>query len=283
MLAGIHTALVTPFKNGQLDLRALEALCESQIDAGIDVLVACGTTGEASALNIDEWAAVVSTAVEISRGRVPVTAGCGSNHTAKTVAAVELAAELGADAALVVLPYYNKPSPKGHRLNLAAACKPGLPIVAYHMPGRTAQHLPVEQLAELCQLEGVIAVKEATGDVSYGSQLVAACPSVSVLSGDDFTFFPLMCTGAKGAISVLSNVAPVKCVALALAVQDRDLVTARRLHHELMPIVRYLFSGPNPEPVKAFMAAQGRISNRLRLPLVPFLTPPSSELLEIAE
>ena len=126
-------------------------------------------------------------------------------------------------------------------------------------------------------------MKEATGDVNYGSQLVAACPSVSVLSGDDFTFFPLMCTGAKGAISVLSNVAPVKCVALARAVQAGDLTTARRLHHELMPIVHYLFSGPNPEPVKAFMAAQGRISNRLRLPLVPFLTPPSSELLEIAE
>ncbi len=284
MISGIHTALVTPFqKNGELDLPALEALCESQIAAGIGGLVPCGTTGEAATLNADEWAAVVSTAVEVSSGRVPVTAGCGSNHTTKTVAAVEMAAELGADAALVVLPYYNKPSPKGHRMNLAAACKPGLPIVAYHVPGRTAQHLPVSLLAELCHLEGVVAVKEATGDVNYGSQLVAACPNVSVLSGDDFTFFPLMCTGAKGAISVLSNVAPLKCVALAKAVQDGELATARRLHHELMPIVHYLFSGSNPEPVKAFMAAQGRITNRLRLPLVAFESPPSQSLLEIAE
>lgn len=283
MLTGIHTALVTPFKNGELDLAALEALCESQIAAGISGLVPCGTTGEAATLNTDEWAAVVSTAVEVSAGRVPVTAGCGTNNTSKTVSNVELAAELGADAALVVLPYYNKPSPQGHRENLAAACKPGLPIVAYHVPGRTAQHLPVEQLAALCRLEGVIAVKEATGNVDYGSQLIAHCPETSVLSGDDFTFFPLMCTGAKGAISVLSNVAPEQCVALAKAVHDEDLATARALHHRMMPIVKYLFSGSNPAPIKAFMAAQGRIANRLRLPLVPFQTPPSAELLELAK
>lgn len=283
-LTGVHTALVTPMRDGELDLPAFEAFCEAQIQAGVSGLVPCGTTGEAATLNADEWAAVVATAVEVAGGRVPVTAGCGTNNTAKTVHLIEQAIELGADAALVVLPYYNKPSPEGHLRNLQAACKPGLPVVAYHVPGRTAQHLPVQQLAELCtSVEGIIACKEATGDVHYGSELLTRAPGINVLSGDDFTFFPLMACGAHGVISVLSNVAPRKTVALANAVAAGDLAKARALHHELMPIVHYLFSSSNPQPVKAFVAAQGHIANRVRLPLIPHTTPPSAELLEIAQ
>ncbi len=269
MLRGVHTALVTPFTpTGELDLPAFDRLAERQLEAGVAGLVVCGTTGETPTLTREEWEVLLRRTVDLVAGRVPVTAGCGTNQTRSTVAQATRARELGVDAALVVLPYYNKPNPAGHRAHMAAVAAAGLPVVAYHVPGRTGQRLPADLLAELVGTEGVVAVKEATGDVAYGSELVALTDR-PVLSGDDFTFFPLMCVGAQGVISVVSNVDPVSTVALAEAAFDSDLKAGTQLHHFLMPLVRFLFSSSNPVPTKAALSALGLCHHQTRLPLAP--------------
>lgn len=276
-MRGVHTALVTPFVNDTVDEAALDALIERQLRAGVDGLVPCGTTGESVTLEPAEWELVVSRAVALGRGRAFVTAGCGTNSTRSTVKNVERAAALGADAALIVLPYYNKPNPAGHKAHLQAALAVGLPVVVYHVPGRTGQRLPLGLLAELCAMPGVIAIKEATGDLQLGSDLIAAT-SVSVLSGDDFTWLPLLSVGGRGVISVLSNVDPARCVALSRAVDEGRWGDARALHHALMPLTRFLFADSNPVPCKAALASLGLCKNELRLPLAPGASPTAALL-----
>jgi 4-hydroxy-tetrahydrodipicolinate synthase len=272
-LRGVHTALVTPFIPEGVDLETFRTLCERQLAAGVHGLVPCGTTGETPTLSRQEWGDLIRVAVEVSEGRVPVTAGCGTNATSTTVKNIREAQALGADAALVVLPYYNKPNPGGHIAHLQQACSVGLPVVAYHVPGRTGQQLPAEQLAELANLDGVIAVKEATGDVHFGSELIRRT-SAAVLSGDDFTFYPLLCVGSTGVVSVVSNVDPRRTVALYDAAVSGNLETALGLHQGLMDLVAYLFAETNPVPCKAVMAAMGLCENRVRLPLVHGAPPP---------
>ena len=280
-LQGVYTALVTPFRGGAVDLDTFAALAARQLDAGVAGLVPCGTTGETPTLTGDEWAALVSSAVQVSAGRVPVIAGAGSNSTAHTVHSVARAAALGADAALVVFPYYNKPNAPGLRAHVEAVCAVGLPIVLYHVPGRTGQRLPLGQLVDLCSIPGVVGVKEATGDVGFGGGLLLRT-DVAVLSGDDFTFAPLMTIGAHGVISVLSNVAPAMTVAWANAASTGDIETLRALHAQLLPVVEYLFAESNPVPVKAAMAAMGLCENALRLPLAPGAAPPKGLLDDLA-
>lgn len=277
-LTGVFTALVTPFAGGEVDLDAFAALCRRQLDAGVAGLVPCGTTGEAPALSAAEWTALVETTLRLAEehrtatGReVPVLPGVGTNSTASTVELVERARKLGAAAGLLVLPYYNKPNPRGLQAHVERAASVGLPLVVYHVPGRTAQRLPVGQLAALCQVPGVVACKEATGDVSYGLDLielleVAGAP-VTVLSGDDFTFAPLVAMGGHGVISVLSNLAPRMTVAWCDAARTGDVATLRDLRRRLQPLVRYLFSDTNPVPAKAALAAMGLCSDEPRLPL----------------
>ncbi|MCB9795609.1 MAG: 4-hydroxy-tetrahydrodipicolinate synthase [Alphaproteobacteria bacterium] len=284
-LRGVHTALVTPFRGEAVDLDAAARLARRQIAGGVDGLVPCGTTGETPTLSHGEWADVIRVAVEAARAAdrpVHVTAGCGTNSTASTVRHIEAAAELGADAALVVLPYYNKPNPAGHVAHMKAAAAVGLPIVAYHVPGRTGQRVPVSLLAELVNLDGVIAVKEATGDVNYGSDLIELTDK-SVLSGDDFTWFPLTCVGGQGCISVVSNVDPVRSVAMSRAALEGRVAEARALHHALMPLVRFLFSDSNPVPAKAAMAALGLCEADVRLPLAASSTAPAALLAGVVE
>lgn len=281
MLEGVLTALVTPFDaHGGLDLAAFRALCERQLAAGVHGLVPCGTTGETPTLEPGEWAALVSVAVEVAGGRVPVVAGVGTNSTRSTVARVSAARELGADAGLLVLPYYNKPNPAGHRAHLDAALAVGLPLVPYHVPGRTGQRLPVAQLAELCRRPGVVGVKEATGDLAYGSDLVAllegSCP---VLSGDDFTMLPLYAVGGAGVISVASNVDPAGTLAVWALHREGRVAAAAAAHHRLMPLVRWLFADTNPAPAKAALASLGLCRADTRLPLAP-ASPPPPGLLE---
>ena len=271
-LQGVHTALVTSFTDGAIDLDTYAALCSRQLEAGIAGLVPCGTTGEMPTLDGEEWAQLVSTAVRIADGRVPVTAGCGTNSTAGTVANIVRAKALGADAALVVFPYYNKPNTTGHRAHIEACCRAGLPLVLYHVPGRTGQHLDAGLLVELCHTPGVIAIKEATGDVELGQRLVNL--GVPVLSGDDFTFPALMSVGASGVISVIANLAPRMTVALAKAAAAGDRETLSTLNQRLQPVVDYLFSDSNPVPCKAAMAELGLCANELRLPLAPGAPPP---------
>ncbi len=279
---GIHTALVTPFApDGAVDLAAFQRLAARQREAGVHGLVACGTTGEAPTLSAGEWADCVRAAVEVAEGAIPVTAGVGTYCTATTVSRVEAAAELGATAGLLVFPYYNKPNPAGLRAHVRAALEPGLPVVLYHVPGRTGQRLPWALVAELADLPGVIAVKEATGDVRYGAELIAATRT-PVLSGDDFTFVGLLAVGGAGCISVVSNVAPRATVAAFDAFRRGDVGEARERFHALLPLVRYLFSDTNPVPCKMAMNALGLCHAAVRLPLAAASEPTPDHLLEVA-
>lgn len=277
---GIHTALVTPFDaRGDVDLDAFERLAHRQIRAGIAGLVPCGTTGETPTLSDEEWLACVTAAVRVAGGRVPVTAGVGTNDTRSTVAKVEAAARAGATAGLLVFPYYNKPNPPGLLAHVRAALAPGLPLVLYHVPGRTGQRLPHEQLADLANLPGVVGVKEATGDVRYGADLIARTDA-PVLSGDDFTFTGLLSVGGTGCISVVSNVAPAQTVAVQDAFERGEPATAAARFHELLPLITWLFADTSPVPCKALLAAMGLCGPGLRLPLAPSGAPVPPSLLE---
>ncbi len=265
-LEGVHTALVTPFKEGALDLMAYRLHCERQVEAGVQGLVPCGTTGETPTLSPDEWATCIQTAVAASDGRVPVTAGCGTNNTLTTVENIRTAKALGADAALVVLPYYNKPPQAGLIAHVQAACDVGLPVVVYHVPGRTGQHVAPEQLASICNVPGVVAIKEATGNMIQAGLLRLSSP-VPMLSGDDFTLLPLLSIGGVGGISVLSNVVPAATVRLVRWALAGANERAAELHYDLLPLVRWLFHTSNPVPCKALMAAMGWCTDEVRLPL----------------
>jgi len=271
-LTGVYTALVTPFVDGAVDIDTFRALCIRQIKSGVAGLVPCGTTGETPTLSDLEWGELVRTAVEVADNKVPVIAGCGSNSTAKTVETITRAKALGADAALVVFPYYNKPNSKGLFAHVEASLRVGLPIVLYHVPGRTGQRLPASQIATLCQLHNVIAIKEATGDVALGQELLELT-DVSVLSGDDFTFAALRAMGAHGVISVVSNIAPSLTVKWDHAANTGDVVSLRALRTQLLPLIRFLFDDTNPVPAKAAMSAMGLCSNEVRLPLATGVEP----------
>lgn len=268
-LFGVCTALVTPFSMGSVDIATLERLVERQIAAGIHGLVPCGTTGETPTLTSEEWESVIRCTVETASGRVPVIAGCGSNSTTQTVTNIEAAKAFGADAALVVFPYYNKPNPEGLKAHVLAACSVGLPIVLYHVPGRTGQRINAELLEELCRTQGVIALKEATGDVTLAQELCnrLADTNVSLLSGDDFTYAAAVAMGFDGVISVLSNPAPQQSVAWFEAAKNGDMTTLRSFRKQLLPVVSALFSSTNPIPCKGMMAGMGLLKNECRLPL----------------
>jgi 4-hydroxy-tetrahydrodipicolinate synthase len=282
---GVHTALITPMlPDGALDLEAWGALCERQLDAGVHGLVPCGTTGETPTLSPAEQDLIVREAVVRAHARPQralVIAGAGSNDTRQTVVNIERVAQLGVDAALVVFPYYNKPTPAGLRAHVRELTRPGLPVVLYHVPGRTGQRLSVELLAELCEQDGVVAVKEATGDLTYDQELLGrtTCP---VLSGDDFTFAPLTVMGGAGVISVLSNLAPALTVRWYTAATTGDVPTLRSLRSQLQPVVHALFAESNPIPAKAAMAAMGLCGDTLRLPLVASRWPLPAALQELA-
>lgn len=276
-LNGVFTALVTPFTDSGIDIDQFRLLCHRQLQNGVSGLVPCGTTGETPTLTQTEWAQLISCAVEVAaeEGRIqgkkfPVIAGCGSNSTATTLSNLRALKELGADAALVVFPYYNKPNPEGLRQHVSLCCAEELPIVLYHVPGRTGQRLPPQLLAELCQIEGVIGLKEATGDVALGQELLnlLADTNVSLLSGDDFTYAALVAMGFSGVISVLSNPAPALTSEWCSAAAEGNIKLLRELRSVLLPLVDALFANTNPLPCKALMATQELLENKARLPLV---------------
>jgi len=266
---GVFTALVTPFLKGNVDYETFRSLCQRQIESGIAGLVPCGTTGETPALTQKEWQKLISISVEESNGR-PVIAGCGSNSTAVTVDNIRQAKALGADAALVVFPYYNKPNQAGLLAHVQAACSEGLPIVLYHVPGRTGQRLSADQLETLCTVKGVVGLKEATGDVALGQELLnrLSGTAVSLLSGDDFTFAALVAMGFDGVISVVSNPAPQLTCEWYQAADIGDVATLREMRKTLLPLVDELFSESNPLPCKAIMASMNLLQNEARLPLI---------------
>jgi 4-hydroxy-tetrahydrodipicolinate synthase len=269
MIQGAIVAIVTPFKNGQLDEEAYRELIEFQIEGGTHGIVPCGTTGESATLSHSEHKRVVEICLEQVKKRVPVFAGTGSNNTAEAVELTKHAQAAGADAALMITPYYNKPTQEGiyqHYKVVAEATK--IPIIVYNVPGRTSLNLLPETVARLAQLPHIVGIKEATGDLSQGARVIRLCPdNFIVLSGDDFTAFPLMCVGGKGVISVVSNVAPKDMSGMCNAFFANDLPKARELHYKMWPLMEAMFFETNPVPAKTALKMMGKITGEVRLPL----------------
>ena len=271
-LTGAMTAIVTPFaEDGSVDHAVLDRLCRWQVDRGIAGLVPCGTTGEGATLTEDEQFAVVQTAVRAAEGRVPVIAGCGSNDTRRTVRAAVRAVEAGADALLVVSPYYNKPNLSGLlRHYEAVASATPKPIVLYNVPGRTGHNLGAATILRIAEIPGVDAVKEAAADLDQMSEILADRPDgFAVLSGDDSLTLPAIALGADGVISVVANEAPAEMRELVRCAACGDLDGARAMHYRLLPLMRANFLETNPVPVKTAMALLGHGLDRLRSPLGP--------------
>jgi 4-hydroxy-tetrahydrodipicolinate synthase len=270
-LEGAMTAIVTPMRDGAVDKNALRALVEDQIANGIDAIVACGTTGESVTLTTEEQLEVVSECVAVAKGRVPVVAGAGSNDTAKAVAMSKAVVEVGADALLQVVPPYNKPTQEGlfqHFKTIAEATPH--PVVLYNVPGRTVCDMLPETVARLAEIDSIVAIKEATGDMIRASKIVELCgDKITLLSGDDFTTFPLYAVGGRGVISVVSNVLPGRMAKMWDEANAGNWDRARELHYEILPLTELLFVESNPVPAKACLELLGRMSAEVRLPLVP--------------
>lgn len=270
-LHGVLTALITPFDGDRVDEESLRRLVARQIEAGVHGLVACGTTGETPTLSADEYAEVVRLVVASAGGRVPVLAGTGTNATRTTIERTRLARELGAEAALVVAPYYNKPQQSGLVAHFQAVAREGgLPVVVYNVPGRTGVNITPETVVTLSRTPGVVAVKEASGSTDPVREIVRQAPeSFAVLSGDDGLALASFALGARGVISVASNVAPRQMVALWEAWSAGRVAEAARMDRTLAPLYKALFVEPNPVPCKAAAEVLGLCRDTVRLPLVP--------------
>ncbi len=271
MFEGILTALVTPFRDGGIDDEALAALVERQAAAGVAGVVPCGSTGESATLSHAEHRHVVDVVVEAAAGRIAVVAGTGSNSTQEAIELTQHARQAGADGALLLSPYYNKPTQEGIYLHYAAVAREtGFPLVVYNIPGRTASNITPATLARLAEIENVVGVKEACGDIDQIAHVIASCPDdFSVLSGDDGLLLPLLAVGGNGCISTTSNVVPESICALYAAWQAGDPARALALHQQLMPLFDVLFCETNPIPVKAALALMGLVGDEIRLPLTP--------------
>ena len=269
MIRGAIVAIVTPFKDGKVDEEALRRLIDEQIANGTDGISPCGTTGESTTLSHEEHDRVIEVTVEAVNKRVPVIAGTGSNSTVEAVRLTKHAWKAGADAALMVCPYYNRPTQEGlYRHYRAIAEEVPIPIVIYNIPGRTGTNLQTETLARLAEIPNIVGVKEASGSLKQMSDVVRLCgPDFSVLSGDDIFTLALMAIGGAGVISVISNVAPRDMAEMVDSFTAGDLSKARMLHHKMSPLIDALFLETNPLPVKAALAMMGKITYELRLPL----------------
>lgn len=281
MFEGTFTALVTPFQNDQLDEPAFERLIEGQIRAGITGIVPVGTTGESPTLDYKEHSRVIELAVKFANKRCIVMAGTGSNSTAEAVALTVEAEHLGADAALLVAPYYNKPTQEGlflHFAKIAEATK--LPLMLYSIPGRCGIEIGVETVVRLVErFPNIVAIKEAGGSVERVSQLRSALPaSFQILSGDDSLTVPFISVGAVGVVSVASNVMPAQVGNLVKAALAGDFKTAREIHFQLYPLFKDLFIESNPVPAKAVLARLGQMLPDVRLPLAPISAPNQAKL-----
>ena len=271
MFQGVLTALATPFRDGALDETALRDLVERQIAAGVDGVVPCGTTGESATLSPAEHGRVVELVIAAARGRIAVVAGTGSNSTQEAIELTHHARDAGADGALLISPYYNRPTQEGiyrHYAAVAEQCR--LPLLIYNIPSRTASDVAVATQLRLAALDAVVGVKEASGDLSRVSQLIARAPGdFTVLAGDDILTLPLLAVGGRGVISTLSNVAPETVVELVAAFRRGDTAGAARTHLRLVPLIDALFCETNPIPLKAALAMMGLIREELRSPLTP--------------
>jgi 4-hydroxy-tetrahydrodipicolinate synthase len=271
MFSGSLVPLVTPLRDGKLDRDGLERVIEHVLAAGSDGLIPCGTTGESATLSHEEHEQVVRWTIEIARKRVPVIAGTGSNSTAEAIRLTKGAERAGADGALLISPYYNKPTQEGIFLHYKAVAEASrLPLIVYNIPGRTASKIEPATLARLSRVPGVIGVKEATGSIETTIEiLAAAADGFAVYCGEDALNFPILAAGGKGLISAVANVAPKPLADMAHAAAEHRWEDARRIHFELLALVKVLFIETNPIPVKTACALLGLCSAEMRLPLTP--------------
>lgn len=264
---GSMCAIVTPFKNGTVDLDALERVVNFQVENGTSALVPCGTTGESATLTHEEHHVVIEQTIKFAAGRVPVIAGTGSNSTAEAISLTREAAKWGADAALLITPYYNKPTQEGlYAHYMAVADAVDIPQILYNVPSRTAVNIEPETVARLADHPNIVAIKEASGSMDYVSRL-RGMSDLAILSGNDNLTLPLMGLGARGAISVLANVVPGMCAEMMEAVEQNNWEAARDIHFKTFGLTEALFVETNPIPVKAALAMMGLISDEIRLPL----------------
>lgn len=271
MFQGSMVAIITPFDaQGNFDEESYRQLIEFQIENGTDVIVPCGTTGESATLDYAEHDQVIKTCIEQVNKRIPILAGTGSNATAEAIAISQHAKEMGADGVLLVAPYYNKPSQEGLYQNFKAIAENvALPQVLYNVPGRTGVNMVAETTVRLAEISNIVAIKEASGDVTQASEIIArAGDKIDVLSGDDFLTLPLMACGAKGVISVTANIMPKQVKSMVLAVQENRWDDARKLHLQLLDAHQAMFLESNPVPVKTAAALMGKCRVDVRLPLV---------------
>ena len=268
--AGLSVAITTPFKGGQLDVKALRDQVDFQIEAGTQCLCPVGTTGESPTLSHDEHERVISEVVQAARGRIKVMPGTGSNSTAEALRLTKWAAKEGADAALMVAPYYNKPTQEGfYQHYKAVAEQVGIPICVYNIPGRTGKNIEPETIARMAELPNITLVKEATGSLDQASQILCTT-ELTVLSGDDSLTLPLMSVGGEGVISVVGNIVPKDMVAMVKDYLAADVAGAMKWHHKLFPLCRDMLGlATNPIPIKAAMKLLGRDTGELRLPMTP--------------
>ncbi|WP_457568437.1 4-hydroxy-tetrahydrodipicolinate synthase [Desulfurobacterium sp.] len=277
MFEGIHVAIPTPFKNGKVDEEALREHIEFLIEGGVSGIVPCGTTGESATLSYEEHEEVIAITIEQVKGRVKVIAGTGSNSTKEAIELTAYAKKAGADGALLITPYYNKPNQEGLYLHFKAiADAVDIPVVLYNVPGRTGVNMLPETVARLADIENIVAIKEATGSTNVATEIVNLCgDKIEVLSGDDLTFYPLLAVGGKGVISVTANLVPDRMVKMYRAFADGDIEEARRIHLDLYPLHKIMFIDTNPIPVKTALSMMGRMEKEFRLPLCP--TTPEKE------
>lgn len=270
MFEGAFVAIATPFKNERVDEEALRKLVEFQIKEGTNGIVPCGTTGESATLTYEEHNKVIDIVIDQAKRRVPVIAGTGSNSTHETIFFTKHAEEAGADAALIITPYYNKPTQKGlyeHFKSIAESVS--IPIIIYNVPGRTACNILPDTVIELSKIKNIVGIKEASLSLDQAAQIIREThKDFILLSGEDSLTYPLLCLGAKGVISVASNVVPKKMSEMCKYMKNKDFEKARDIHYELFDLFKALFYETNPIPVKKAMYLMGLINDEIRLPLV---------------
>ncbi len=283
MFQGSIVAIVTPFKNGKVDEKPLGHLIEWHISEGTNAIVPCGTTGESSTLDYDEHYRVIEITINVANGRVPVIAGTGANSTDETIMMTEKAKKLGADGALLVTPYYNKPTQEGlYRHYKMVAETVDIPIVLYNVPSRTGINMLPQTVARLSEMKNIIGIKEATGDMKQVSEVIRLCGDrITVISGDDFTTLTLLALGGKGVISVSANVVPRDVSNMCRTWEEGNIEEARRLHFKLEPLNQAMFIETNPVPAKTALSMMGKIQEEFRLPLCAMSEPNKEKLKKI--
>ena len=279
-LRGSMVALVTPFRQGRVDERRLRALVDWHVQSGTSALVPCGTTGESATLSHDEHEQVIELVIQAARGRIPVMAGSGSNNTDEAIRLTRHAQRAGADAALLISPYYNRPTQEGlYRHFKAIADAVDLPLILYNIASRTGANIEPETFARLTTCRNIVGVKEASGSLEQMARIVQLCGDrLTLISGDDALTLPVLAIGGTGVISVVANIVPRQVAQLVRAFERGRLAEARRRHYALLPITRAMFLETNPIPVKTAMGLMGRLEPGLRLPLCP-MTPANQEKL----